>query len=410
MQNPNRLTEPGQIWQCKHLSSDENGLIARLQERLMEYEDADPSLSILRTGKHDHSLFAIVRDPEYADKLKSYILAAKDNRLIISPYYIGEEFVIGQEKYKLESISCFKSEVYYNATTKQEYPFADVSFDVEAICPYQMRHALFSKWKPLRPLSWSADEPWLPPYENIGTEKSLWLLQVQERLALYEQTGLTPEEFAKADDRDRYIGQIAQKSGMGKDYISLLYDAVNDERAFIIPYPVGTHLWVRGCEAVATKFVVDESGLTLKVEWVDLPEEPSTLLYAKSSAFGKTVAVTKPKFPDAMSEKELFERIYNSYTTQEKASSGSSELQKSLQELLDKPRWESENWTRYALMCLLDALREIEPEFFDICAAFGLSNEFFHEFPLGFNPLLDRPNDRVDIPSTPPFFWKRPRN
>ena len=78
------------------------------------------------------------------------------------------------------------------------------------------------------------------PYNGACSQRKVW-----ERLAAYEETGLTPErcaEFARADAEGRYIVmRDAEQEGVAR--LRDLAEADKDGRLVVMPCKVGDGLW-----------------------------------------------------------------------------------------------------------------------------------------------------------------------
>ena len=78
------------------------------------------------------------------------------------------------------------------------------------------------------------------PYNGACSQRKVW-----ERLAAYEETGLTPErcaEFARADAEGRYIVmRDAEQEGVAR--LRELAEADKDGRLVVMPCKVGDGLW-----------------------------------------------------------------------------------------------------------------------------------------------------------------------
>lgn len=81
-------------------------------------------------------------------------------------------------------------------------------------------------------------------YEEKYTEQE-WICVLQDRLAAYEDTGLTPErcaEFARADAEGRYIVmRDAEQEGVAR--LRELAEADKDGRLVALPCKVGDTVW-----------------------------------------------------------------------------------------------------------------------------------------------------------------------
>ena len=78
------------------------------------------------------------------------------------------------------------------------------------------------------------------PYNGACSQRKVW-----ERLAAYEETGLTPERcagFARADAEGRYIVmRDAEQEGVAR--LRELAEADKDGRLVVLPCKVGDELW-----------------------------------------------------------------------------------------------------------------------------------------------------------------------
>lgn len=83
-------------------------------------------------------------------------------------------------------------------------------------------------------------------YEEKYTEQE-WISVLQDRLAAYEDTGLTPErcaEFARADAGERYIVmRDAEQEGVAR--LRELAEADMDGRVLVLPCKVGDTVYFR---------------------------------------------------------------------------------------------------------------------------------------------------------------------
>ena len=73
---------------------------------------------------------------------------------------------------------------------------------------------------------------------------------VVERLAAYEDTGLTPEEIKAPFTEDAMINLAAQALGMEPSRLRELAEADKDGRVVVLPCKVGDTLWVTGRDNV----------------------------------------------------------------------------------------------------------------------------------------------------------------
>ena len=130
-----------------------------------------------------------------------------------------------------------------------------------------------------------------------------------ERLAAYEDTGLTPErcaEFARADAEGRYIVmRDAEQEGVAR--LRELAEADRDGRLVVLPCQSGEHVFtlldgqkrVRECEV---KYAVLDGWL--KVFYIEPIGAPGNLYSVPFGAFGQTVFLTREEAEKALEELE----------------------------------------------------------------------------------------------------------
>lgn len=88
-------------------------------------------------------------------------------------------------------------------------------------------------------------------YEEKYTEQE-WISVLQDRLAAYEETGLTPEEIerSKLEIEAGCVKAIARTYGIDINRLRELAEADRDGRLVVTPCKVGDTLWVTGRDNV----------------------------------------------------------------------------------------------------------------------------------------------------------------
>jgi hypothetical protein len=132
---------------------------------------------------------------------------------------------------------------------------------------------------------------------------------VCERLAAYEDTGLTPErcaEFARADAEGRYIVmRDAEQEGVAR--LRELAEADKDGRVVVLPCKVGDTVFARldnkskyVCECKVKQIVVGNIGFVTFAP-IGAPEREYDV---SLRGFGKTVFLTREEAEKALAEME----------------------------------------------------------------------------------------------------------
>ena len=122
-----------------------------------------------------------------------------------------------------------------------------------------------------------------------------------ERLAAYEETGLTPErcaEFARADAEGRYIVmRDAEQEGVAR--LRELAEADKDGRLAVLPCKVGdTVYWVHG--AVITECKVYRVQKNRNGLYICLKSKKSHGAFRTDLSIGKTVFLTREEAEKAL--------------------------------------------------------------------------------------------------------------
>ena len=124
-----------------------------------------------------------------------------------------------------------------------------------------------------------------------------------ERLAAYEDTGLTPEEIKAPFTEDAMINLAAQAMGVEADRLRELAEADKDGRVVVLPCKVGDTVWriVRDGEPHITRDEVRDmyfaDDMTLCVELVG-----GRVTFTEK--FGKTVFLSREEAEKALREME----------------------------------------------------------------------------------------------------------
>ena len=135
-----------------------------------------------------------------------------------------------------------------------------------------------------------------------------------DRLAAYEDTGLTPErcaEFARADAEGRYIVmRDAEQEGVAR--LRELAEADKDGRVVVLPCKVGDTVYTNNRVLGADNAIHDEictrrikgyGGNALNKVWLIVSDDYCNLSIFPSE-FGKTVFFTREEAERAMEEME----------------------------------------------------------------------------------------------------------
>ena len=138
------------------------------------------------------------------------------------------------------------------------------------------------------------------PYNGACSQRKVW-----ERLAAYEETGLTPErcaEFARADAEGRYIVmRDAEQAGVAR--LRELAKADKDGRVVVLPCKVGDTVWriVRDGEPHITRDEVRDMYLADDMTpCVELVGGRVTF----TEKFGETVFLSREEAEKALQEME----------------------------------------------------------------------------------------------------------
>lgn len=84
-------------------------------------------------------------------------------------------------------------------------------------------------------------------YEEKYTEQE-WISVLQDRLAAYEETGLTPEEIDMDHEAAEQLRHLCRNCDL--DRLEKLAEADKDGRVVVLPCKVGDTLWVTGRDNV----------------------------------------------------------------------------------------------------------------------------------------------------------------
>ena len=146
------------------------------------------------------------------------------------------------------------------------------------------------------------------PCEGVGCEieQCKFSEAACDRLAAYEDTGLTPErcaEFARADAEGRYIVmRDAEQEGVAR--LREISEADKDGRCVVLPCKVGD---------VVYGFHGEKTILPMVAKWIETNTDgwciavqytPMAPRFYRFSDFGKTVFLTREEAEKALEERE----------------------------------------------------------------------------------------------------------
>lgn len=148
-------------------------------------------------------------------------------------------------------------------------------------------------------------------YEEKYTEQE-WISVLQDRLAAYEETWLTPEEIDMDHEAAETLRQLCRNCDL--DRLEKLAEADRDGRLVVLPCKVGDTLWVTGrdnvpremeLEAPAIRTVcTDEDNLCMST----CNRKPDGFcayrLRNDGADIGKTVFLTREKAEKALEAKK----------------------------------------------------------------------------------------------------------
>lgn len=141
-------------------------------------------------------------------------------------------------------------------------------------------------------------------YEEKYTEQE-WISVLQDRLAAYEDTGLTPEsvEALKLSMMGKAIAEIKEFNGLPVDRLRELAEADKAGRAVILPCEPGTPVYMTFCGEVWEMRVgqFHVNGYTEPRIWADIDcDWASTQCVRWDLAVGKTVFLTREEAEKAL--------------------------------------------------------------------------------------------------------------
>ena len=135
---------------------------------------------------------------------------------------------------------------------------------------------------------------------------------VVERLAAYEDTGLTPEEIKAPLTEDTVINLAAQALGVEPRRLRELAEAEKDRRLVVLPCKVGDTVYMierifdidNGvCDEICARKVIGHGGNNLNKLWL-IGSGGIYNVYIFVSDFGKTVFLTREEAEKALQEME----------------------------------------------------------------------------------------------------------
>ena len=135
---------------------------------------------------------------------------------------------------------------------------------------------------------------------------------VCDRLAAYEDIGLTPEEIKAPFTEDTMINLAAQALGVERSRLRELAEADKDGRCVVLPCKVGDTVYMierifdidNGiCDEICARKVIGHGGNNLNKLWL-VGSGGICNVYIFVSEFGKTVFLTHEEADRAMEEME----------------------------------------------------------------------------------------------------------
>lgn len=143
-------------------------------------------------------------------------------------------------------------------------------------------------------------------YEEKYTEQE-WISVLQDRLAAYEDTGLTPEsvEALKLSMMGKAIAEIKEFNGLPVDRLRELAEADKDGRLVVLPCKVGDIVWANLDGMRHTRKCV--------IEFANIGSRVTTIVFStvdglreqygvNPCSFGKTVFLTREEAEKALEE------------------------------------------------------------------------------------------------------------
>ena len=131
-----------------------------------------------------------------------------------------------------------------------------------------------------------------------------------ERLAAYEETGLTPEEIKAPFTEDAMINLAAQALGVEADRLRELAEADKDGRCVVLPCKVGDTVWIVGAvrklysAKVRTFFCGHPSTVCGSDPYGHIHMIRTTECDIPMQEFGKTVFLSREEAEKALQEME----------------------------------------------------------------------------------------------------------
>ena len=138
------------------------------------------------------------------------------------------------------------------------------------------------------------------------------VVQMADRLAAYEDTGLTPEEIKAPFTEDTMINLAAQALGVEPDRLRKLAEADKDGRVVVLPCKVGDTVYMiehifdidNGvCDEICARKVIGHGGNNLNKLWL-IGSGGICNVSIFVSEFGKTVFLTREEAERATEEME----------------------------------------------------------------------------------------------------------
>ena len=135
-------------------------------------------------------------------------------------------------------------------------------------------------------------------HEQGGCTKGCIVPRIYDRLAVYEDTGLEPEEIEDAVTAAKLMARskIVSCFGVDADHIRDLVEAEQDGLLVALPCKVGDHVWADGREAIVVWFFGYKTERYLHAQFFDNAEHTDIPFYE----IGKTVFLNREEAEAAL--------------------------------------------------------------------------------------------------------------
>lgn len=141
-------------------------------------------------------------------------------------------------------------------------------------------------------------------YEEKYTEQE-WISVLQDRLAAYEETGLTPEEIDMDHEAAEQLRNLCRNCDL--DRLEKLAEADRDGRLVVRPYSIGETVYVLLKDGAI--FYPETNGWYISEEIIEAIShdgfylgDPVDDVYTPDSEIGKTVFLTREEAKAALEE------------------------------------------------------------------------------------------------------------